>query len=255
MVKHFLKTTVNILSQCWTLTKGTGQSLDFATDCNIHVYQSETRASWSLLKKSQFQPFYKPWLPDTSWNLFISGFMLNIYCQGDGTKHTVHCTCICNIDTYGSQRGKLLGGVYMRKLAPMCDYANLDWQHLCMRYTFQYTGRPILYRDEWLSSFTRYCPEILHWKSERKSRCGAAIGVNLTWHFLLVSCTRLQSHKRKPCLGELVPVWKLPRYHVNTPLVACNRILLWDPSVEYQYLTQSEDMVIKLICATGEAIA
>ena len=108
----------------------------------------------------------------------------------------------------------LLGGVYVRKLAParvsyrddylilyrlnkfVCislsheqhDDAILNWRKLRMRYPFQFTGRPISHRNEW--SFRVYMIPLRKFVLEWNSRPSTTTGVNSSrcdsrWHDIL----------------------------------------------------------------------
>ena len=128
-----------------------------------------------------------------------------------------------------------LGGVYVRNLAPArvsyrndflisyrvykfaCfslsheqhDNAILNWRKLCMRYPFQFTGRPISHQSE--CSFRVYMIPLRKFLPEWNFRSSTTTGVTQA------GVTRAGMTF---CAGEVSPARKSPRCHVNTPLTS-----------------------------------
>ena len=153
----------------------------------------------------------------------------------------------------------MLGGVYMRKLAPAwvsyqhdflisqrvymmtglfhilqvvgylkvhfmlikCTYDSKS-RTLRMRYPFQPTGRPISHRNVW--SFRVYMILLRDFVLEWNSRPGATTGVNSCrddshWHDFLWWYHVNKCRAMRGNWSELVAARKPPQCHVNTPLV------------------------------------
>ena len=146
-------------------------------------------------------------------------------------------------------KGLLLGGVYMWKLAPVRVWSRYDivisyrvymkghfmstnvivtpiwigYWRLRMRFPFQTPGKVISCWSErpYRVYMTSECVFVPEWKS----RSGTVTGMNShrydSLHYEILCWCHINEYRAtRGNWSELVPEWKSRRYHVNTPLVA-----------------------------------